>query len=85
MTDWFALQKHGGRKPSRKSVTEPVSTPMTTKPVSLKPVWVKTGFTKTGFVRPGETGFPQVETGFGELAKPVSKILVDFIDFQRFS
>ena len=33
---------------------------------------MKTGFAKTGFARPGETGFPQVETGFGELAKPVS-------------
>ena len=52
---------HGGRKPNRKSVTEPVSTTMATKPVS----------SKTGFGRPGETGFPQVETGFGELAKPV--------------
>ena len=27
---------------------------------------------ETGFVRPGETGFTQIETGFVELAKPVS-------------
>ena len=53
---------------------------------------MKTGFTETGFARPGETGFPLIETGFGELAKPVSetglvrpvsKILVDFIDFHK--
>ena len=66
------MKQHGDRKPNRKSVTEPVSTAMATEPVSLKPVWEKTGFTETGFVRPGETGFTQIETGFVELAKPVS-------------